>query len=421
MESVYINGGISLQGQVRIQGSKNAVLPILAATLLTDDSCVIENCPRLTDVEHMQTLLQSLGCAVTRDKTKLKVNTDGVNCFSMPCALSGEAVRGMRSSIILLGAMLSRMGETVLEYPGGCVIGKRPIDLHLEALKEMNVHFEEKSYGIYAVTDGLVGAEITLPKPSVGATENLILAAVRAKGTTVICGAAKEPEIVTLCEFLKLCGAEISGAGSDRIVIFGKETLDGTEFFVPGDRIVAGTYLCACMAAKGEVLLRNAPVMEMQSALEVAREMGAVCQETKEGLYVQVHEPLQAVSKISTAPYPGFPTDMQSLFLAVLTLTKGRCMIEENIFENRFHIVPYLQKMGANIKQIDEKHVLVEGVESLHGYTVNAQELRGGAALVIAGLAARGETVVDNCHYIARGYENICRDLRELGVRIYGV
>lgn len=433
MESIYVHGGISLQGQVGIQGSKNAVLPILAATLLTDGISVLENCPKLTDVENMQTLLRGLGCMVTWDKDKLKVDTTGVNgiCMcestaksaisSMVSGVCHEAVRGMRSSVFLLGAMLGRMGEALLEYPGGCVIGKRPIDLHLQALKQMNVEFEEKSYGIYASTTGLKGAEINLSMPSVGATENVILAAVLAEGTTVVCGAAREPEITALCQFLSMCGADIAGAGTDMLVIKGVKTLHGTAFFVPGDRIVAGTYLCACLAASGEVLLKNAPVDEMAQVISLAREMGASCQKTESGLYVQRYESLKAVPKIVTAPYPGFPTDMQSQFLVVSALAKGKCLVEETIFENRFHIVPDLQTMGANIKMLDAGHLLVEGVEELHGFTVEAKELRGGAALVIAGAAAKGETVVDNCHYIARGYENICRDLRELGVRIYGV
>ncbi len=433
MESIYVHGGISLQGQVGIQGSKNAVLPILAATLLTEGISVLENCPRLTDVEHMQTLLKELGCVATWDKDKLKVDTTGVNriCMCESTAktvingmVSGtcrDAVKGMRSSVFLLGAMLGRMGEALLEYPGGCVIGKRPIDLHIQALKQMNVEFEEKSYGIYATTKGLKGATVALSIPSVGATENLILAAVKAQGTTVVLGAAREPEIVSLCRYLNLCGADISGAGSSKIVINGVKELHGSFFAIPGDRIVAGTYLCACLAASGEVLLKNAPVSEMEQVILLAGKMGANCQETDHGLYVQRYGPLKAVPKIVTKPYPGFPTDMQSPFLVVAALADGDCLIEETIFENRFHIVPELQAMGADIRIADATHLMVHGVEELHGYTVEAKELRGGAALVVAAAAAKTETLVDGCRYIARGYENICRDLRELGVRIYGV
>lgn len=421
MESIFVHGGIALQGQVRIQGSKNAVLPVLAATLLTEGISVIDNCPRLMDVYHMQTLLKSLGCIVIRDEEKLKISAEHVDMLRALSSMPEDAVRGMRSSIILLGAMLARTGEVRVEMPGGCVIGKRPIDLHRKALEAMNVVFEEKSHGLYATTTGLMGAEITLPIPSVGVTENILLAAATAEGTTVIRGAAREPEIETLCDFLSACGADITGGGSSTIIIKGVNELEGGYFRIPGDRIVAGTYLCACMAAGGEVFLAEAPSSKMQAVLNLANRMGAVCQSTEEGLYVQRRRPLKTPEKIVTGPYPEFPTDMQSPFLSVLSLAEGKCMVEENIFENRFHTIPYLQRMGAKLTQIDERHVLSEGVEELHGFTVTAEELRGGAALVIAGTAAKGETVIDGCHYIARGYENICRDLRELGVRIYSV
>ena len=421
MESIYIHGGIALQGQVRIQGAKNAVLPVLAATVLTEGTNRIKNCPGLTDVYHMQTLLKSLGCVILKDQKTLKINADNVDVLHALGGMPRDAAKGMRSSIILLGALLGRIGEVRIEYPGGCVIGERPIDLHIQALKQLNVHFEETSYGLYAYTKKLQGAEIHLPIPSVGATQNAILAAVKAEGNTVIFGAAREPEVVTLCEFLNACGAKITGAGSTEIRICGVKQLKATEFTVPGDRIVAGTYLCACMAAAGEVLLKGAPCEQMDAVLTQAGTMGALCQITEEGLYVQVHDRLKAVNKLITEPYPGFPTDMQSQFLSVLALAEGSCVIEENIFENRFHTIPYLQAMGADVVQTDVRHIQVRGVEELHGYTVSAEELRGGAALVIAGVAAKGETVVDGCEYIERGYENICRDLRELGVRIYGV
>lgn len=421
MEAIYIHGGINLQGQVRIQGSKNAVLPVLAATILAEGTSEIGNCPRLTDVDHMQTLLKSLGCMVSRDKEVLKVDPAGCDMLHAMSGMPQDSVKGMRSSITLLGALLGRMGEVRLEYPGGCVIGMRPIDLHIEALKQLQVEFEETSYGLHAYTTGLKGAEILLPMPSVGATENLLLAAVCAEGITVIRGAAREPEIITLCEFLTACGADITGIGSSTLIICGKRPLRGTFFTIPGDRIVAGTYLCACMAAGGEVLLKEAPMEQMQAVISCAEEMGAICQKTKEGLYVQVEGRLHAPKKLTTEPYPGFPTDMQSPFLSVLSLCEGTCIVEETIFENRFHIVSSLQAMGAKIRQTDSRHVEVEGTDMLKGFPVSAKELRGGAALVVAGIAAKGETVVDGCKYIERGYENICRDLRELGVRIYGV
>ena len=265
------------------------------------------------------------------------------------------------------------------------------------------------------------GADILLPVPSVGATENLLLAGVRANGITVIRGAAREPEIKVLADYLTACGADITGAGTSTIVVQGTEALYGCEFRIPGDRIVAGTYLAACMAAGGEILLKGAPTEQMQAVMDYARKMGAQCQKTGDGMYVQVHERLSAPDRLVTGPYPDFPTDLQSPFLSALALADGECEIEETIFENRFHTVPYLQRMGADITQTDSRHVSVQGVELLYGFTVTAKELRGGAALVVAGVAAKGETVVDGGRFIERGYENICRDLRELGVRIYGV
>jgi UDP-N-acetylglucosamine 1-carboxyvinyltransferase len=370
----------------------------------------------------MQTILKTLGCSVHRDKKKLKVSTEGMNRL---CALSeemsGEAVKSMRSSVYLLGALINRAGEVEIAYPGGCVIGERPLDIHFSALKQMGVEFEEKSYGFRARTDRLTGAHIVLPFPSVGATENVILAAVGAEGITVIQGAAREPEVVTLCGFLNAAGADISGEGSSTIVIRGGLPLSGTEFSIPGDRIVAGTYLCACLAAGGEVLLSDAPVKQMQAVKELTCRMGALWQETEKGLYIQAVKRQKAPRQLITAPYPGFPTDLQSVFLSALALAKGTCILEETIFENRFHTIPYLQAMGARVRQLAPGKVLVEGVEQLSGCRVEAKELRGGAALVVAGVAARGETRVEECHYIERGYENICRDLRELGVRIYGV
>lgn len=422
MEAIYIHGGIALQGQVRIQGSKNAVLPVMAATLLTEGTSEISNCPKLTDVYHMQTLLESMGCAVVRDQDRLRITPGQKDAFSaLHGMMPAHAVKGMRSSIILLGALLGTVGEVRMEYPGGCVIGARPINLHIEALQKMNVIFEETAEGLYAHTTGLQGADMLLPVPSVGATENLLLAAVCAEGTSVIRGAAREPEIVTLADYLTACGADITGAGTETIVIQGKKRLTGCGFAIPGDRIVAGTYLAACMAAGGEVLLKGAPTEQLQAVTAYAEQMGAVCQTARDGMYVQVHERLSAPERLVTGAYPGFPTDLQSPFLAALSVAEGTCEIRETVFENRFHIVPHLRSMGARLVQTDSRHVTVQGVEALHGFTVSAEELRGGAALVIAGVAARGETVVDGCRFIERGYENICRDLKELGVRIYSV
>ena len=299
-----------------------------------------------------------------------------------------EAVTGMRSSLCLLGALIGRCSEVVMEYPGGCVIGARPIDLHLSALEKMGVEFTEKGGKLKAQAQNLHGAQIQLPIPSVGATENVILAGVMAEGDTVLTGAALEPEITALCRYLQDCGADIEGVGTGRLLIRGGRTLYGTAFRVPSDRIVAGTYLFGCLGAGGSVLLERAPGEELGAVLDAAGEMGAKVCTAREGVYVQAPDRVGRVH-IRTEPYPGFPTDLQSAALAASVCCEGVSVIEETIFENRFHM--------------------------------EAKELRGGAALVIAGLMAEGESFVSGCPYIYRGYENICRDFRELGARVVSV
>lgn len=417
MDSICIRGGVALQGNVCIQGSKNAALPILAASLLTGESSVLKNCPRILDVYAMVSLLQSLGCTVCWQENGITVDSSGVKCGEM----SSEAATCMRSSLCLLGAMLGRCSEVVMEHPGGCVIGERPIDLHLTALGQMGVAFREEKGRLHAIADRLHGAEITLPTPSVGATENVILAGVMAEGDTILAGAAREPEITALCRYLQCCGACIEGAGTDRLVIRGQRRLYGTEFAIPADRIVAGTYLLACMGTGGSVFLERAPGEELGAVLEVAERMGGHFCTSEQGIYVQGPSRPRAVDQIRTAPYPGFPTDLQSVALAVEARGDGVTEIEETIFENRFRVVEELRRMGACIEQKDSRRVRVTGVPSLTGAGVCAKELRGGAALVTAGLMAQGETSVCGCSFIYRGYENICRDFRELGARITSV
>ena len=416
MDSIRIQGGIALQGKVRVQGSKNASLPVLAATLLVGECSFIRNCPRIADVHATVSLLKSLGCSVCWNKTGITVDSAQVRRGEMP----KEAVKGMRSSLCLLGALIGRCSEVVMEHPGGCVIGERPIDLHLSALGQMGVEFEEKEGRLKAVSARLHGACICLPFPSVGATENVLLAGVMAEGDTVLEGAAREPEILTLCRFLQQCGAWIEGAGSSRLVIHGGRRLYGTDFTVPADRIVAGTYLFGCIGAGGSILLEQAPREEMETVLCAAEQMGGRVCVSKEGIYVQAPgRPLPI--ELATAPHPGFPTDLQSVVLAVEAKGEGCSRIQENIFENRFRVAQELQKMGARIERSGPRTVSVHGVESLCGRPVEARELRGGAALVVAGLMAEGETLVGGCQYIYRGYENIGRDFRELGARVASV
>lgn len=414
MDSIHIKGGVALQGKVRIQGSKNAALPVLAATLLTKEVSYIRNCPRIADVYLMISLLGSLGCNVSWEDGGIRVDAGNVCEGEMPA----EAIKGMRSSLCLLGAMLGRCGEIVMEYPGGCIIGERPIDMHLAALARMGVKFKEEEGRLYAKAEKLNGAEIALPFASVGATENILLAAVAAEGDTIIKGAAKEPEITALCRYLQCCGALIEGVETDRLVVHGGIPLHGGDFCIPSDRIVAGTYLFGCIATGGTILLEDAPVRQMEAAVKLAEQMGSKCEYTKEGLYVQSPRTPILPQYVRTTPYPGFPTDLQSMALAAMTVGEGECIIEETIFENRFRVVEPLRSMGANIEELDSKRVLVKGVGGLTGRKVEARELRGGAALVLAGLAAQGRTKVTGCSYIYRGYENICRDLRELGARV---
>lgn len=418
MDSISVYGGVHLQGRVKIQGSKNAVLPILAATLLTRGENVLYNCPRISDVFAMQQMLRCLGCTVSSYPEYLLINATHICKHRLPT----EAVRGMRSSLCMLGALLSRNGEVYMEYPGGCVIGARPIDLHLEALAAMGAVFKEEKGMIWAtVPEGFHGAQICFPKVSVGATENVVLAAVLAEGTTVIRCAAREPEVVALCEYLCLCGANIAGAGTDTIVIQGVKTLKACCYRVPGDRIVAGTYLFATIAAGGSVWLEEAPCEQMDAVLSVAESMGTLCQSFEDGLYVQSGEYRKQIEYLKTDVYPGFPTDLQSAAVAAMVGADGDGLIEETIFENRFHVAEPLKYMGAKLEVLDAKHLKVRGPAKLRGCPVEAKELRGGAALLVAGLSAEGMTTITGCGYIMRGYENICRDLRELGARVNSV
>ncbi len=415
MDSIHIRGGNALFGETKIQGSKNAVLPILAAALLIEDVCVLENCPRISDVHHMLMLLERIGCRVARSDRTITVDARNVS----EDTVSGENVTGMRSSIMLLGAMLGRVGEITMAYPGGCVIGERPIDLHLSALGRMGVKIYEDEGCFTAKAQRLEGSVISLPVSSVGVTENVILAAVRARGVTVLQNAAKEPEIVFLCEFLREAGAVIEGIGGSVLIIQGGHELHGIRFRIPADRIVAGTYLMGALGAGGHIFLEDAPVAQMQSTLRAAEAAGAEITVSRDGLNVMIDVEKRAVPMIKTEIYPGFPTDMQSLLMAALTTASGVSVIEETVFENRFRIVEQLRKMGACIELQGKRQAVIVGVDQLLGCEVTADELRGGAALVIAGCMAEGETTVRNRHFIERGYEDICRDFQNLGVNIY--
>lgn len=415
---IRIKGGTPLAGRVRIQGSKNATLPILAACLLISGTCVIHNCPNITDVTCMQKLLEYAGCKVIWQKDTITVDATGVREYRLP----GSLVKKMRSSVILLGAMLGRLKEAGIDYPGGCVIGKRPIDLHLMALERLGSMIQIEGNYIHASALKLRGDKISFPFPSVGATQNAILASVLAEGKTIIHNAAKEPEIVALCEFLNMAGADIKGMESDTLVINGVKELHETEYSMVTDRIVAGTYLFGALSTGGEITLEEAPTTHMQAVLAIVEKMGGEIiynnrQQSKSDITLRVPTYVQNLSYVETGVYPKFPTDLQSPLMATACKGLGSLILRERIFSNRFKIIEELQRMGADITCAEDCAV-IRGGKELEGRNVIARELRGGAALVIAGLMAQGITTVSDTCYIARGYEDIVRDFTYLGAKM---
>lgn len=414
MDSIRIYGGKRLQGSVRIQGSKNAALPVLAACVLIDGISCIENCPDIADIHCMVKLLESIGCQIQWENTRLLVDASHVKQYRLP----SEHVTRMRSSVILMGALLGRGKKAQLDYPGGCVIGKRPIDFHLKALRQLGALIEESEKSIYAGTDGLRGTDITLAFPSVGATENILLASVLAEGVTRIFHYAKEPEIASLVSFLQSAGADIQGFGEEALRIVGCRKLHTVTYKIPADRIVAGTYLIGCQAAGGDIYLEDAPAESLQSVLQILEEMGSAFSIEKAGLHMVCKERSRPITHLKTGVYPEFPTDLQSQMLVALSLADGKSMVEETIFENRFKVVKELNDMGANAT-ITKNRVFMEGIPKLRGKHVIAEELRGGAALVLAGICAEGITMVSNKHFIDRGYVDICKDLRALGANVH--
>lgn len=415
MEYLEIKGGRPLAGEVRVQGSKNAVLPILSAAMLGKGTMVIRNCPAITDVTAMLEILETCGCKTRWEGQALVLNPENLNSGRIPAAHAGR----MRSSVMLLGSLLGKVGQVCLPCPGGCVIGKRPMDLHLQALKQMGAVIFEEQEGLCASCVRAKGAVIRLPYPSVGATENVILLAVTAEGETVLQNAAREPEIGELCRFLRQMGAEIHGEGTGILRIEGGRPLAGTEFTVMSDRIVAGTYLFLGAAAGGEILLKDAPVGQLQAVFPVLRRLGAQI-ETEEGqgiLRLRSFGRLRGGTDTTTLPYPGFPTDLQSPLLAALCLADGESRVRETVFEARFQVAEELRKLGAQVA-IWGNEAVVTGQPALHGTELHGAELRGSAALCIAAAAAEGTSRVFGTEYLSRGYENIIRDLQALGVMI---
>lgn len=412
MSEIHIGGFRRLRGEIPIQGSKNGVLPMMAASVLSDETTVLTNVPAIQDVDCMMGILKFMGCRCTLEAGTLTIDPSGMKETMLPECY----VRQMRSSIVLLGAMLGRFGQAATCYPGGCSIGKRPVDFHIMALRSMGARISEEDGRITARAELLTGSVARLPYPSVGATENAILAAVTARGTTVIQGAAREPEIQELCGFLNAMGAEVRGGGTGEILIQGKRRLHGCCYQVPGDRIVAGTYLIAAMAGKGEVRLNGVNPEHLSAVSDALTAAGAEMEKGKDFISVVMKERPQAIS-IATEPYPGFPTDLQSPLMALLCCGQGESRICENVFEGRYETAAELCKLGADIR-VSGNTAVVFGKDELEGGYSQAKDLRGGAALVIAGLMARGETIISDCFHIERGYEDICRDLRMAGADI---
>lgn len=414
MGKIKIVGGRPLQGVISVHGSKNAALPILAATVLNGGKTVLKNCPMISDVEDMLEILSFIGCFVHKEKNAIIVDSRRIDSHCIPESLAGK----MRSSILLLGALLGRMGQAKIPYPGGCIIGARPVDLHLKGLKELGVGIKEEN----AVIEGKgrpIGGKVNLSMPSVGATENLLLAAAGSKGATVICGCAKEPEIVALCEYLQCIGVGIKGKGSSQITVYPPRCFHSAEFAIPGDRIVAGTYALATAATGGRVSIQGVDEIGWRGQLYPYRMLNLQLHYDKgtRTLCVKAPKRPHSILFLDTAPYPGFPTDLQSQMLSVLTRAGGNSCLQETIFEQRFKIVDELKKMGALVYR-EGNLVMIEGVPNLKGTTLETKELRGGAALVIAGLMAQGESEINGVSYIERGYEDICRDLQILGADI---
>ena len=416
-QKFVIKGGTPLNGELKIQGAKNSVLPIIAASVMCGGETVIENCPKISDTYASSRILTHLGLQCIIEKNVMTVRNNGNKTVEIP----DDLMREMRSSIIYMGALLGACGECRMSFPGGCELGPRPIDMHIAAMKKLGAKVVDE-YGIIKCTAerGLHGARINLNYPSVGTTENIMLAAVTAKGQTVISNAAREPEIIDLADFLNRCGGRIKGAGNSTIVIDGVQKLRGCTYSVIADRIAAATYISAAASTGGEISLTGIDSSICDSFLPVFERMGCKIYVYSDRLYINASGKLKGVNKIITMPHPGFPTDAQAVIMAALCKAYGSSIFEENIFESRYRHVDALVKMGADIKVIG-KAAVVNGVEKLYGAKVSATDLRGGAAMAVAGLGAEGVTEVAEIHHIDRGYEDMEKAFSSLGGKIQRV
>lgn len=413
MSKYIIRGGEQIRGDIKIKGAKNSVLTLLAACILAEGKVTLHDCPRITDVDTMIAILRKLGCKIYRQNDDITVDSDGISSDKIPGNLASE----LRSSIFLLGSLLSRLKKAKVAYPGGCEIGLRPIDIHLAGLRELGVRIVEKHGYIDCDSTKAHSSDIMLDLPSVGATENLVMTCVFLDGISIIRNCAKEPEIVDLQNFLNAMGAKVSGAGTGVITVEGVKRLHGTEYTPIPDRIVAGTYLIGAAMCGGNLTLLNVNPEHLSSLIAKLPKSSCKITCARDKINIICNERCESIPKVETTYYPGFPTDLQSQILTLQTVSKGTSVIVENIFETRFKTVPQLVKMGADVT-VNGRTAVVRGVERLTGAEVSATDLRGGASLVLAGMSAQGETVIDNVYHIDRGYEDLSLILPVLGVKI---
>ena len=415
MQKILVKGGKTLRGSVEISGSKNATLPVMTAALLGETPSVIQNVPYLNDIKTMAEVLRKLGSQVVLEDHQLRIDPAGFNQYEAPY----ELVKTMRASIYSLGACLARLGEAKVSLPGGCAIGARPIDLHLKGVEQLGAQVTIEHGYVHAKASRLKGATIHLAGPhgpSVGATVNVVLAATAAEGTTVIESASSEPEVEDMVRCLNAMGAQIEGAGTSRLVIQGKKRLKGVEYSVIADRVEAGTFMVASAITRGDVLLKKANAKHLEAVSEKLRQIGVSVEEGVDGIRVRGNDHYKP-SNVMVLPYPGFPTDMQAQIMALLSVVPGLSLVTETIWENRFMHVFEMNRMGADIT-IDHSHAAVKGVKKLTGAPVMASDLRASAALILAGLVAEGETLVQRIYHLDRGYEKIEQKLSALGADI---
>lgn len=413
MPKIIVKKSGPLKGTVKVSGAKNSVLPIMAASLLAQDKCTLEEIPGLRDVDVMAEVLTSLGSDIKKNSDGiLEINSAKIDNYEAPYDL----IKKMRASFLVIGPLLARMGKARVSLPGGCVIGARPIDLHLKGLSALGAKINLGHGYVEATADKLIGDKIYLDFPSVGATENIMMAASMAEGQTIIQNAAEEPEIVDLANFLNSLGANIKGAGTDTIKIQGVKELGGSKHTVIPDRIEAGTYMVAAAITGGDITVKNALTDHLKPMIAKLKEAGAEIEENGDHVRVRAANGIKAID-VKTLPYPGFPTDMQSQFMALLSVAQGTSVIIETVFENRFMHVSELNRMGANIK-IEGHSAVVQGVKALEGAQVRATDLRAGAALILAGLVAEGQTEISDIYHIDRGYVEIENKLKSLGANI---